>query len=308
MNFYNMYKDKLHRFLEKKSDKKKLIVIFWPTASGKTDMSIDIALELDSEIISTDSRQIFRELDIGTGKITRDEMQGIKHHMIDIVNPNKSFSLGEFQSRAENIMQELWSRDRIPLLVWGTWLYIESLIFDFDMPRIPADTKLRAELDMLSNDELYKKLQEIDSDYAQELHPNNRPYVERAIEVKMLTGKSKKDFRTEKSLRYDTLFLYPQMPEGYDVFSPEYRAWLYERINLRVELMFENWLEEELRELLKKWYHFNDFGLNSIGYREFEDYFSWDITREELIEKIRQNSRKYAKRQITWFRKYEKYL
>lgn len=172
-------------------------------------MSIDIAQFLDTEIISTDSRQIFKYMDIGTGKITLEETKGVKHHMLDIISPDQEFSLGEFQSGAEKIIFDLHSRDKIPMLVGGTGLYIDSLIFDFNLPKVPADENLRKELFELSKDDLYAKLVELDPEYAKELHPNNRPYVERAIEVKMLTGKSKTEFREEKKLKYDVLFLTP---------------------------------------------------------------------------------------------------
>ncbi len=303
-----MYTQKVKNFLEKKSDTPKLIVIFGPTASGKTDMSIEIAKYLDTEIISTDSRQIYKYMDIGTGKITPEEMQWVKHHMIDIVDPQESFSVWEFHARAKKYMEKMWSQWKIPLLVGGTWLYIESLIFDFHIPKIPASTSLRSTFETLSNDALYTKLMHIDPVYAQEIHPNNRPYIERALEVKILTGKSKKDFRTDKILTYDTLFLYPQIPGGHDVFSQEYREWLYERINQRVQMMFEQGWEQEIRGLLEKWYSFDDAGMNAIGYREFKDYISWEINKHELIKKIQQHSRNYAKRQITWFKKYKKYL
>lgn len=303
-----MYKKQVQNFLEKESDKPKIVIIFGPTASGKTDMSIEIAKYLDTEIISTDSRQIFKYMDIGTGKITPDEMQWVKHHMLDVINPDESFSLWDFKYQAEWIISRLQEKSKIPMLVGGTGLYIESLIYDFSLPKVPADETIRKRLSKLSNEELHQKLQEIDPEYACELHPNNRHYVERAIEVKMLTWKSKTEFREDKIPKYDILLLYPQMPEGHDIFSLKYRQWLYDRINLRVEKMFENGAEKELKKLIDMWYGENDFWMNSIGYREFFLYFRWEINRGELIEKVQQNSRNYAKRQITWFRKYKDLL
>jgi len=227
-------------------------------------------------------------------------MEGVAHHMLDIVEPNEEFSMWEFVRQSSWIMKKLWGNNKIPMLVGGTWLYIDSLIFERNAARVGADPELRKKLDLLSNQELYEKLQQIDPEYARELHPNNRPYIERAIEVKMLTGKSKSEFRAPKKLLYDVLFLTPEAPEGV-----VYREWLYDRINKRVEMMFDAGALKEVEWLLEKWYMFGDFWMNSIWYWEFEKYFSWDISREKLISQIQQNSRNYAKRQLTWFRKYE---
>ena len=296
------YIQRVKKFLEKSSDKNKLIVIYGPTGAGKTQMSIDIAKYLDTEIISTDSRQIFKYMDIGTGKITAEEMQWVRHHMLDIITPDQDFSTWEFVRQSSSIMQRLFEKNKIPMLVWGTGLYIDSLIFERNAANVSSDPELRKQLDRLTNEELYQKLVDIDPEYAQELHPNNRPYVERGIEVMKLTWKSKREFRAEKKLLYDVLFLSPECPS-----KVEYREWLYDRINRRVVMMFDQWAEEEVRELLEKWYKQDDFGMNSIGYREFFPYFSWEISRDELITQIQQNSRNYAKRQLTWFRKYQKF-
>lgn len=296
------YISRVEKFISQKTALKKLIVIYGPTGSGKTEMSIDIAKYLDTEIISTDSRQIFKYMDIGTGKITEDEKKWVPHHMLDIVTPDQKFSMGDFVRKSQVIMDELWNHNKIPMLVWGTGLYIDSLIFERNSADVSSDPELRRYLDTLSNEQLYQKLMAIDSEYANELHPNNRPYVERGIEIKTLTWKSKMEFRAPKYLRYDVLFLTPESPNGM-----VYREWLYDRINNRVEQMFDQWAERELLELIEKWYNFTDFWLNSIWYREFQRYFSWEIGKKELISHIQQNSRNYAKRQLTWFKKYEKY-
>lgn len=297
------YIDLLQEFLLKQTDKQKIIVIYGPTWSWKTNMSIEIAKLLKTEIISTDSRQIFRYMNIGTGKVTQEEMQEIPHHMIDILNPDEKFSMGGFVRQSEKIMQKLWSENKIPMLVWGTGLYIDSLIFQRNSAGVSTSPKLRKELDSLTNQELYEKLVTIDPDYAAEIHPNNRPYIERGIEIKILTGKSKTEFRAPKKLLYDVLFLTPKAPRWV-----EYRDWLYDRINKRVEFMFHAWAETEVRDLLAQWYSFDDFGMNSIGYREFFQYFKGNITKQELIYQIQQNSRNYAKRQLKWFKKYQQYI
>lgn len=292
--------EKLQNFLKQDWEKQKIIVIYWPTACGKTKMSLDIAEFLNTEIISTDSRQIFKYLNIGTWKIKQSEMKGIKHHMIDIIFPNEKYSVGEYKKEAEKIIQNLHSQKKIPILVWWTWLYIDSLIYDFDIPQVPADEILRKKLTQEAhdfwNEFVYKKLCEIDSDFAQTLHPNNLNYVIRALEIKLLSGKSKGEFKKEKILKYNTLFLTPYNGE---------REKLYENINSRVENMLEEWLVEEIKNILEKWYKTTDFWLQTIGYSEIISFLDWFFSLQEAKELIQKNSRNYAKRQLTWFRKYE---
>lgn len=290
----------LKKFLEKKSEKNKIIVIYWPTACGKTDLSIKIAKFLNSEIISTDSRQIFKWLDIWTGKVTEEEKEGIIHHMIDIVEPNQEYSVWEFKKEAEKIIKNIFKKWKIPILCWWTWLYIDSLIYDFKIPKVPADPILREKLEderiKFWNEFIWKKLQEIDPDYASELHPNNYRYVIRALEVKILTWKSKKEFREEKKLKYDTFFITP-----YDWN----REKLYKKIDLRIKSMFENWLLEEVRDLLTK-YKKTDFWMQTIWYKEIIDFFEWKLNFDDCVALVQKHNRNYAKRQLTWFRKYEK--
>jgi len=295
-----MFEIKLNNFLRKKTNNKKIIVIYWPTASWKTALSIDIAKKLNTEIISTDSRQIFKEMDIGTAKITEKEMQWVKHYMIDIIYPNEDYSVAEFKNEADKIINKLIWEWKIPILAWWTGLYIDSLIYDFKIPKVPADWELRKKLEKEAEkfwkEYLYKKLQKLDPNYAKTLHPNNLQYVIRALEIKLLTWKSKSEFIQEKIPKYDILFLTP-----YDWN----REKLYDRINARVELMFEQGLLDEVKNLLKR-YKKDDFWLKTIWYAEVIEYLDWKISLEEAKEKIKQNSRNYAKRQLTWFRKYEK--
>ena len=290
----------LKKFLEKKSDKNKIIVIYWPTACGKTDLSIKIAKFLNSEIISTDSRQIFKWLDIWTGKVTEEEKEWIIHHMIDIIEPNQEYSVWEFKKEAEKIIKNIFKKWEIPILCWGTWLYIDSLIYDFKIPKVPADPILREKLEderiKFWNEFIWKKLQEIDPDYASELHPNNYRYVIRALEVKILTWKSKKEFREEKNLKYDTFFITP-----YDWN----REKLYKKIDLRIKSMFENWLLEEVKDLLTK-YKKTDFWMQTIWYKEIIDFFDWKLSFDDCVALVQKHNRNYARRQLTWFRKYEK--
>lgn len=297
-----IFLEKINDFLNKKTDKQKLIVIYWPTASWKTGLSIEVAKYLNTEIIWADSRQIFKSLDIWTWKITTDEMQWIKHHMIDIITPDIDYSVWEYKVAAEKIIEDIISKWKIPILCWGTWLYIDSLIYDFDIPKIPADDNLRDTLDKerkeFWNQYIWDKLNKIDPNYAKELHPNNYRYVIRAIEVKTLTWKSKTEFRTEKSLKYDVLFLTP-----YDGNRVE----LYNKIDLRIKQMFDFWLEGEVKWLLNT-YKKDDFWLKTIWYKEVIDYLEGNISLQECIELVQKNNRNYAKRQLTWFRKYEEDL
>ena len=320
------YKEKLKKFLNKKSDLKKIIVIYWPTASGKTWLSIEVAKDIDSEIISTDSRQIFNSLNIWTGKITEEGKEWIRHHMLNIINPDEEYSVWEFKKLAEDKIDKIYTKWKIPILCGWTGLYIDSLIYDFNIPEIPADENIRKKLEEEAerywNEFVYNKLVEIDPKYASELHYNNIRYIIRAIEVKLLTGKSKMDFREEKKLKYDVLFLTPYNDD---------REYLYSRINKRVQMMFDDWLIHEVKQLLKQ-YKKTDFWMKTIWYKEVIDYLEniWNIEDknvvwvkwkklslwekvklglsldlDETIELVQKNNRNYAKTQLTWFRKYE---
>lgn len=297
-----LFLEKINEFLNNKDSKNKIIVIYWPTASWKTGLSIELARYLDTEIIWADSRQIFLWLDIWTWKATLEEMSWIKHHMIDIITPDNDYSVGEYKNEVEKIIDDILSKWKIPIICWGTWLYIDSLIYDFDIPKIPADEVLRARLEQerleFWNEYLWDKLNKIDPDYAKELHPNNYRYVIRAIEVKTLTWKSKLDFKTEKALKFDTLFL---TPYDWD------REKLYNKIDLRIKQMFDLWLVDEVKWLLEK-YDKNSFWLKTIWYKEVIDYLDWNISLDEAISLVQKHNRNYAKRQLTWFRKYEQDL
>jgi len=293
------YKDKLQSFIEKKSDKKKLVVIYGPTASGKTSMSIDIAKKLKTDIISTDSRQIFRESDIWTAKISKEEMNGIVHHMIDICDLDEQYSVWEYKKVSEEIMEKLYSENKIPILAGWTGLYIDSLIYDFQIPKVIWDNDLRRKLEKEAKDFwvdfIYDKLKKLDPKNYEKVHKNNVQYVVRALEVIILSWKSKYENPVKKELKYDVLFLTP-----YDWNREE----LYNRINYRVDLMFKQGLDEEIKWLIKKWYSKKSFWLKSIGYTEYFDYLDWIYDYNEMKDKIKQHSRNYAKRQLTWFRKY----
>lgn len=295
-----LFESELNTFLEKKSKKKKIIVIYWPTASWKTALSVEIAKIINSEIISTDSRQIFRKMNIWTAKIEDSEMKWIKHHMIDIIDPDEDYSVWEFKNESEKIIEGLIKENKIPILCWWTGLYIDSLIYDFDIPKIVADWDLRNKLEKealeFGVDYIYEKLKEIDPENYHKVHKNNLQYVIRAIEVMMISWKSKYEEEVNKIPKYDILFLTPYIEDN--------REKLYERINLRADIMFENWLLEEVNTLLKE-YNKNNFGLKTIWYEETIKYIEGELTLDESKELVKKNSRNYAKRQLTWFRKYK---
>lgn len=313
--------NRLDDFLAKKSDKKKIIVIYWPTASGKTAVSIDVAKYLGTEIIGADSRQIYKYMDIWTGKITESEKQGVVHYMLDIINPDTYYSVWDYNMEANKQLENIFSSGKIPVLAGWTGLYIDSLIYDNFTSKAPRNEELRNQLEderlEFGNEYIYNKLQEIDPKYASELHPNNYMYVMRWIEVMLLTGLSKLDFVTEKKLKYDVFFInsfswdnwdtvYDELRQIYFLNNFPSREELYKNIDKRVAWMFENWLVDEFKWLLEKWYKKEDFWLNSIWYRELFDYIDWKTSLEETISLVAKNSRNYAKRQLTWMRRYEK--
>lgn len=292
----------LHRldaFLKQASSVPSIIVIYGPTACGKTALSLDVARRLDSEIISVDARQIYRGMDIGTGKITPEEMGTIRHHMLDVIDPSEKFSAVQFRNIAMPILENLWQQKKIPILCGGTGLYIDSLIYERTYPANEADWDMREELEAFriahGNEALWKKLEAIDPEYAKTLHPNNYRYVMRGIEVYTKTGQSKSTIIDTPKLKYHTLFLTPYDGD---------REKLYSRIDTRVAGMFDSWLIEEVEYIIREFTSLCP-GLTTIGYREVVEYLEWAISLERSIELIQQHSRNYAKRQITWNKKYE---
>ena len=268
------------------------LVIAGPTGVGKTDLSIKLAKLLDADIISADSAQIYKGMDIGTAKITAEEMQGVKHYMLDVVEPIKKYSVGDYQTAVDNILNEKEKENKNIILTGGTGLYIGSITEGLsDLPA--GDPVLREELLKLDSEELYKKLMELDPQAAQDIHINNRRRVERAVEVCLLTG-DKFSVLSKKNIKNNNY-------NFFKVALERDREYLYERINLRVDIMLEKGLEQEVRELYEK-YGENLRKINIIGYTELIEYFNGKVTYEEAVENIKRNSRRYAKRQFTWFK------
>ena len=280
--------------------KPKVIVIVGPTASGKTALSIELAKKINGEIVSCDSMQIYKDMDIGSAKPSVEEMQGIKHYMIDIANPDERFSVAEYKKQAESAIDEILSKGKMPIVVGGTGLYADSLIYGIEYPEIKFDQQYREELEKQAETEeglkkLYNKAKKIDEKAIQKISENDKKRIIRILEIYHQTGKTKTELEIESrknEVKYD-----------YKVFAINMdRQILYDRINKRVDIMIENGLIEEVENLLKK---YNEFptAMQGLGYKEVVQYFNKELTKEEMIDKIKQETRRYAKRQLTWFRK-----
>ncbi len=281
--------------------KQKIVVIVGPTAVGKTAFSLEVAEKFNGEVISGDSMQVYKELNIGTAKVTPEEMGEISHHLIDFKEIDEEYAVSDFQRDAEEKIQDIMQRDRLPIIAGGSGLYIESLLYPVSHGSdAEPNLQLRKELEEFAqekgNQALWDRLNTIDSKAAENIHPNNVRRVVRALEVYNETGQLFSSFQEEKKkkeVKYDALII---------ALNTE-RALLYKRINQRVDGMLEAGLEDEARMLWKK------LGpqpkaqsTKAIGYSEFFQYFNREGSLEETVESIKQNSRRYAKRQLTWFR------
>lgn len=276
-----------------------LIVVAGPTASGKSAVSVKLAKMLDTEIISADSMQIYKGLDIGTAKITNEEMQGIPHHMIDIVPPDCSYSVNEYSVSAQKIADELCGQGKIPILCGGTGLYINSVIDNFDLTEHKSDPVLREELYKLYDEKggeyLLDILKEFDPETANTLHPNNYRRIVRAIEFYKVSGitiSEQKRITQNAPKKYKTYFF---------VLTTD-RDRLYERINKRVDKMLSDGLLDEVTKLFQSGIPKNATGMQAIGYKEFASVLAGEMSVAEACEDIKRESRRYAKRQLTWFR------
>ena len=280
-------------------DKKKVIVICGPTASGKTALSIELAKKINGEIISSDSMQIYKDMDIGTAKPSREEMQGIPHHLIGFVEPSQRYSVAEFKKDAEKAIEEILEKGKTPIIVGGTGLYVDSLIYGIEYQDIKLDENYRQYLEERVQNEglqkIYEEAKKIDPKAIEKISQNDKKRILRILEIYKATGKNKTEQEIESrknGIKYD-----------YKVFAINWdREILYERINKRVDIMIEQGLIQEVEELLQK---YNEFptAMQGLGYKEVVEYLQGETTREEMIEKIKMETRRYAKRQITWFKK-----
>ena len=277
-----------------------IIILTGPTAVGKTNLSIDLAKEINAEIISADSMQIYKYMDIGSAKVTIDEMQGVKHYLVDEVTPDYVFSVSEFQKRADDYIQKINDENKKVLVTGGTGLYLNSLIYNMDFAKSDANNelreKLRIELEENGIDYMHNKLKELDPEAAQRIHKNNTKRVIRALEV-CLSGEKMNDFSNDLKFneKYNPIII---------VLNRE-REHLYERINKRVDIMMDNGLIDEVKNLLKMGYTKDMISMQGIGYKEIIKYLDGEYTLDEAIEIIKRDSRRYAKRQLTWFRRYD---
>lgn len=262
-----------------------------PTASGKTKLAITKAKEINGEIISADSRLVYKGFDIAAAKPTIEERQGIKHYLIDIVEPEADYSVANFFDDAKIAIEKIIQKGKTPIIVGGTGLYFRILLEDFDMPRVEPNYELRKELEASESKELHEMLKELDPIAAEKIHFNNKVKIIRALEVCKTLDMPHSEAAGKKEPEYDVEWI------GLNFHD---RAHLYERINKRVDEMIENGLVEETKLLLAKHGRINNF-VNTIGYQEILEYLDGKISLDEAILNIKQNSRHYAKRQLTWF-------
>ena len=279
--------------------KPKVIIICGPTASGKTALSIKLAKKIDGEIISADSMQINKDMNIGTAKPDEEEKQGIKHYLMDYVSPEQRYSVAQFKIDAINAIEKIIAKGKTPIIVGGTGLYIDSLIYGIEYNKIEIDEEYRKELEKIIEEQglkiLYEKANEIDSEAMKKISVNDKKRIMRVLEIYKATGKTKTQ-QEEESKKNGVQYNYIVFTLNMD------REKLYAKINRRVDIMIEKGLIEEVKELEKKYKKFPT-AMQGLGYKEVIDYIEGKYTKEEMIEKIKMESRRYAKRQLTWFRK-----
>ena len=262
-------------------------------------MSIELAKKIDGEIISCDSMQIYKDMDIGTAKPTKEEMQGIKHYLIDFVSPDERYSVADFKKDAKKAIKEILAKGKTPIIVGGTGLYVDSLIYEIEYQNIEFDEKYRERLEQQAEeqgiDKLYEMARKIDGEAIKKISPNDKKRILRILEIYHATGKNKTEQEKEsrkKEVEYD-----------YKIYALSWdREKLYERINKRVDIMLEQGLIEEVKNVYNKYEKFPT-AMQGLGYKEVVEYLEGKTSKEEMIDKIKQETRRYAKRQLTWFRK-----
>ncbi len=278
---------------------KKVIVICGPTASGKTSLSIALAKRVNGEIVSCDSMQIYQEMDIGTAKPTLEERQGIEHYLLDFVSPEERYSVADYKKEAKKAIKAIIEKGKMPIVVGGTGLYLDSLIYEIEYPNIEFDEEYRRKLERRVEEEgltqLYEEATKIDPLAIQKISPKDEKRILRILEIYHATGKTKTEQEIasrKNSPEYD-----------YQVYALAWdREILYDRINQRVDQMIEQGLIEEVQGILKRHKHFPT-AMQGLGYKEVVAFLEGDLTKEEMIDKIKMETRRYAKRQMTWFRK-----
>lgn len=275
--------------------KTKIICVVGATASGKTDLAVKLAKAVDGEIISADSMQVYKNMPIATAVATKEEQDGVVHHLVEFLDADQTFSVADFVERAKVLIDEITARGRVPIVAGGTGLFVDSLVKNISFSEVGSNAEIRNELAEKSNEELYERLLKLDPNAAEDIHPNNRKRVIRALELCM-SGTSKTE-QNENSMLIDSPYDALYIGIGY-----KDRQKLYDRINKRVDLMLEAGLENEARQMLGKQ------GLTArqaIGHKELQPYIDGKITLDEATENLKRETRRYAKRQLTWFRRNE---
>lgn len=276
--------------------KPKLLVVAGPTASGKTALAVEAAERFDGEVVSADSRQIYRGMDIGTGKATEEERGGVPHHLLDVVAPDETLTLAEYKRKALEAITDTQARGKLPILVGGTGLYVQAVVENLEIPEVPPDEALRGELAELPPEELLRRLRASDAAYAERIGPNPR-YAIRALEVMRATGKTMTELQKRGEQEFDALQI------GLDVPDDELKA----RISARADLMLEQGLLEEVKRLRER-YPDTLPAMSGIGYRELSAYLKGETSLSEALQAMKRHTWRYARRQKTWFRRDERIL
>jgi len=282
--------------------KNKVICIVGPTASGKTGLGIELAKKINGEVISADSMQIYKNLNVGTAKVTEEEAQGIKHHIIDICEEHEKFSVADFKAMCYDKIEEIINQGKTPIIVGGTGLYVSSVVDNMNFEEIEIDLEYRKELENIAkekgSDYLYNMLLKIDPESAKDIHKNNIKRVIRALEIAKNSSKLKSKHMEEETIRKNS----EKSKYDFGVFCIEWpRELLYDRINMRVDIMAKDGLVNEAKYVYDLKLDKDCTCMQAIGYKEFFPYFEGEKTLDECIEKLKQETRKYAKRQMTWF-------
>lgn len=282
-------------------DRKPLIILAGPTAVGKTSLSIRLAKETGGEIISADSMQVYRHMDIGSAKITKEEMEGVPHYLVNVLEPEEEFNVVRFQQMAKEAAERIWKKGKIPLVVGGTGFYIQALLYDIDFTENDGDESYRRQLERKASDEegaseLYEILKTVDPKAAQEIHPRNIKRIIRALEFYHQTGKKISE-HNETQRQKESPYNY-----AYFVLTDE-RSRLYARIDRRVDLMVEQGLLDEVRYLKERGVRKDSTAMQGLGYKELYAYLEGEYPLDEAVRIIKRDTRHFAKRQLTWFKR-----
>lgn len=273
--------------------KPKVIAVVGPTASGKTKLAIELAHKLNGEVVSADSRLVYKGFDIASAKPTMEEREGIPHHLIDIVEPEFNYSAGNYVEDAKRVIEDILSRNKTPIVAGGTGLYFRVLLEHYDLPKVETDFELRANLEKRSKEDLLEELEKVDKITYERIKDANLRRIIRALELIKTLKKPLSEIQLEKEPEYNVEWIIPEIPS---------REWLYDRINKRVDIMVEMGIIDETKNLIAKHGRIGNI-VDTIGYKEILTYLDGQATLDSALDKLKQHSRNYAKRQLTWFRK-----